>query len=93
MELCLWHVVNLEDKLESQRRNKVAVLAAIMDCSQNPMNIAKYQNDKEVMDVFNKISELFPGASGSPFHLFAAACWFNIIPAFPDEQIDLVTPP
>ncbi|GFP81293.1 protein tic 40 chloroplastic [Phtheirospermum japonicum] len=40
------------------------VQAAIMDCSQNPMSIAKYQNDKEVMDVFNKISELFPGASG-----------------------------
>ncbi|KAG4920437.1 hypothetical protein AAZX31_18G048100 [Glycine max] len=41
------------------------VQAAIMDCSQNPMNITKYQNDKEVMDVFNKISELFPGV-GSP---------------------------
>ncbi|OIV95683.1 hypothetical protein TanjilG_01477 [Lupinus angustifolius] len=42
------------------------VQAAIMDCSQNPLSIAKYQNDKEVMDVFNKISELFPGVSGSP---------------------------
>ncbi|KAM7507569.1 hypothetical protein LguiA_018022 [Lonicera macranthoides] len=42
------------------------VQAAIMDCSQNPMSIAKYQNDKEVMDVFNKISELFPGVTGSP---------------------------
>ncbi|XP_022876697.1 protein TIC 40, chloroplastic [Olea europaea var. sylvestris] len=41
------------------------VQAAIMDCSQNPLSIAKYQNDKEVMDVFNKISELFPGATGS----------------------------
>ncbi|XP_075482862.1 protein TIC 40, chloroplastic-like isoform X1 [Primulina tabacum] len=40
------------------------VQAAIMECSQNPLSIAKYQNDKEVMDVFNKISELFPGASG-----------------------------
>ncbi|XP_015949456.1 protein TIC 40, chloroplastic [Arachis duranensis] len=37
------------------------VQAAIMDCSENPMNITKYQNDKEVMDVFNKISEMFPG--------------------------------
>lgn len=37
------------------------VQAAIMDCSQNPMNIMKYQNDKEVMDVFNKLQELFPG--------------------------------
>ncbi|CAL0301380.1 unnamed protein product [Lupinus luteus] len=42
------------------------VQAAIMDCSQNPLSITKYQNDKEVMDVFNKISELFPGVSGSP---------------------------
>ncbi|XP_057490929.1 protein TIC 40, chloroplastic-like [Actinidia eriantha] len=41
------------------------VQAAIMDCSQNPLSIAKYQNDKEVMDVFNKISELFPGMTGS----------------------------
>ncbi|CAL1413390.1 unnamed protein product [Linum trigynum] len=40
------------------------VQQAIMDCSQNPMSIAKYQNDKEVMDVFNKISELFPGVTG-----------------------------
>ncbi|CAN0913797.1 Protein TIC 40, chloroplastic [Linum grandiflorum] len=43
------------------------VQQAIMECSQNPMSITKYQNDKEVMDVFNKISELFPGVSGSPF--------------------------
>ncbi|KAJ7964359.1 protein TIC 40, chloroplastic [Quillaja saponaria] len=42
------------------------VQAAIMECSQNPLSIAKYQNDKEVMDVFNKISELFPGVTGSP---------------------------
>ncbi|KDP33186.1 hypothetical protein JCGZ_13451 [Jatropha curcas] len=41
------------------------VQQAIMDCSQNPLSIAKYQNDKEVMDVFNKISELFPGVTGS----------------------------
>ncbi|RAL54986.1 hypothetical protein DM860_013682 [Cuscuta australis] len=37
------------------------IQAAIMDVSQNPYNIGKYQSDKEVMDVFNKISELFPG--------------------------------
>ncbi|KAL4184004.1 hypothetical protein AMTRI_Chr11g157860 [Amborella trichopoda] len=42
------------------------VQAAIMDCSQNPLSITKYQNDKEVMDVFNKISELFPGVTGPP---------------------------
>ncbi|KAK4490063.1 hypothetical protein RD792_000717, partial [Penstemon davidsonii] len=40
------------------------VQAAIMECSQNPLSIAKYQNDKEVMDVFTKISELFPGTTG-----------------------------
>ncbi|KAJ0785558.1 putative Heat shock chaperonin-binding, UCH-binding domain superfamily, STI1 [Helianthus annuus] len=39
------------------------VQAAIMDCSQNPMGIIKYQNDKEVMDLFDKISELFPGVT------------------------------
>ncbi|CAH2072593.1 unnamed protein product [Thlaspi arvense] len=40
------------------------VQAALMECSENPMNIMKYQNDKEVMDVFNKISQLFPGMTG-----------------------------
>jgi len=40
------------------------VQAAIMDCSQNPASFAKYQNDKEVMDVFDKISKLFPGVMG-----------------------------
>ncbi|ONK77395.1 uncharacterized protein A4U43_C02F6090 [Asparagus officinalis] len=40
------------------------VQAAIMECSQNPLSITKYQNDKEVMDVFTKISELFPGMMG-----------------------------
>lgn len=78
----------------------------IVQCSQNPLNITKYQNDKEVswkacskihmsvlvpcvhlgpadicgdsgmklfcvhvqvMDVFNKISELFPGMTGAPY--------------------------
>ncbi|KAL2925605.1 Protein TIC 40 chloroplastic [Bienertia sinuspersici] len=42
------------------------VQQAIMDVSQNPMNMTKYQNDKEVMDVFNKIQQLFPGTAG-PF--------------------------
>ncbi|PWA59279.1 Concanavalin A-like lectin/glucanase, subgroup [Artemisia annua] len=50
------------------------VQAAIMDCSQNPMSIMKYQNDKEVMDVFNKISELFPGVTGSDLTSFLV-CW------------------
>ncbi|KAG6652918.1 hypothetical protein CIPAW_05G038800 [Carya illinoinensis] len=42
------------------------IQAAIMECSQNPLSISKYQNDKEVMDLFNKISELFPVVSGPP---------------------------
>jgi len=41
------------------------IQAAIMDCSTNPMNISKYQNDPEVMQVFLKISTLFPGAGMS----------------------------
>ncbi|KAL6504929.1 hypothetical protein OROHE_023687 [Orobanche hederae] len=40
---------------------KPRVQAAIMDFCENPLSIAKYQNDKEVMDVFNKITKLFPG--------------------------------
>lgn len=43
------------------------VVEAIMDCSQNPLNITKYQNDKEVMNALLKIAELFPGATGSPY--------------------------
>lgn len=42
------------------------IQAAIMDCSSNPMNITKYQDDKEVMEVFEKISALFPGMGGPP---------------------------
>lgn len=42
------------------------VQQAMMECSQNPWNIAKYQNDKEVMDVINKLSELFPAQGGPP---------------------------
>ncbi|XAR57566.1 hypothetical protein NMG60_11025750 [Bertholletia excelsa] len=52
------------------------VQAAIMDCSQNPLSIAKYQNDKEVMDVFNKISELFPGQQG---HLDMSSGRLNLL--------------
>eukprot|EP00897_Mesotaenium_endlicherianum_P001740 jgi/Mesen1/1594/ME000134S00716 len=40
------------------------VQAAILDCSTNPANISKYIADKEVMDVFNKITELFPTQAG-----------------------------
>lgn len=33
---------------------------ALMECSQNPMNIAKYNDDEEVMRVFTKISSMMP---------------------------------
>ncbi|CAI5459413.1 unnamed protein product [Closterium sp. Yama58-4] len=33
--------------------------AAILDVSSNPMNWTKYQNDAEVMEIFNQIQELF----------------------------------
>lgn len=42
---------------------KPAVMAAIAECTQNPMNIFKYQNDEEVMKVFEKMSSLFPQAA------------------------------
>ena len=35
-----------------------------MDCSANPMNITKYQNDPEVMKTFEKLASLFPQAGG-----------------------------
>ena len=40
------------------------VQAAVMDCSANPMNITKYQNDPEVMKTFEKLASLFPQAGG-----------------------------
>jgi len=33
----------------------------MMDCSQNPNNISKYQDDPEIMSVFVKLSSMFPG--------------------------------
>jgi Glu-tRNA(Gln) amidotransferase subunit E-like FAD-binding protein len=43
------------------------VQQAIFDISQNPMNITKYQNDPEVMNVLNKVTEVFsPSAMGGP---------------------------
>lgn len=35
------------------------VQQAIMDISQNPMNVVKYQNDPEVMKVLEKVNEIF----------------------------------
>jgi len=37
------------------------VQAAMMDCSQHPNNISKYQDDPEIMSVFIKLSSMFPG--------------------------------
>lgn len=42
------------------------IQAAIMDISQNPMNISKYQDDPEIMGTFMKINSLFPGMGGPP---------------------------
>ena len=36
---------------------------AVMDCSSNPNNIMKYQNDPEIMSVFMKLATMFPGAA------------------------------
>ena len=38
---------------------------AVMDCSSNPNNIMKYQNDPEIMSVFMKLATMFPGAAGA----------------------------
>lgn len=35
------------------------IKAAIVDCSKNPFNIRKYQNDSEIMDVFDRVQKLF----------------------------------
>ncbi|KAG1677073.1 hypothetical protein FOA52_001243 [Chlamydomonas sp. UWO 241] len=42
------------------------VQAAIIDISQNPMNIMKYQNDPEIMKVLEKVTEVFQPAGGMP---------------------------
>ena len=41
------------------------VQAAVMDCSANPMNITKYQNDPEVMKTFEKLASLFPNSKNN----------------------------
>jgi hypothetical protein len=43
---------------------KPSVMAAIAECTKSPMNIFKYQNDEEVMRVFEKMSAMFPQAAG-----------------------------
>ncbi|KAG2445908.1 hypothetical protein HXX76_000511 [Chlamydomonas incerta] len=40
------------------------VQAAIMDISQNPMNIMKYQTDPEIMKVLEKVTEIFQPQMG-----------------------------
>ncbi|KAH7621531.1 hypothetical protein Ndes2526B_g03868 [Nannochloris sp. 'desiccata'] len=44
---------------------KPSVMAAIAECTKSPMNIFKYQNDEEVMRVFEKMSAMFPQAAGA----------------------------
>lgn len=43
---------------------KPNVMAAIAECTKNPMAIFQYQNDEEVMRVFEKMSSMFPQAAG-----------------------------
>jgi hypothetical protein len=38
---------------------------AVMEVHQNPMAIVKYQEEEEVMKVFNKMAALFPAAAGA----------------------------
>lgn len=39
------------------------IMTAIAECTKDPMNIFKYQNDEEVMKVFEKMQQLFPQAA------------------------------
>ena len=48
----------------AQLMTKPSVLSAIAECSKDPMALAKYTGDKEVMLVFEKMSSMFPGAAG-----------------------------
>ncbi|KAI7836497.1 hypothetical protein COHA_009645 [Chlorella ohadii] len=41
------------------------IMAAIAECTKNPMAIFNYQNDPEVLRVFEKMSQLFPQAAGA----------------------------
>lgn len=41
------------------------IMAAIAECTKNPMAIFNYQNDPEVLRVFEKMSTLFPQAAGA----------------------------
>lgn len=41
------------------------IQTAIMECSKNPMNMSKYQDDPEVMKVFMKMSQLLPNNGGA----------------------------
>lgn len=44
--------------------SKPEVQTAMMECTQNPMNVVKYQSNPEIMNVFKKIEMLFPQNSG-----------------------------
>jgi len=43
---------------------KPNVSAALMDVSQNPMNMSKYAGDAEVMGVLNKMQAMVMGPGG-----------------------------
>ena len=54
----------MQDPELAQLMTKPSVLSAIAECSKDPMAIMKYSSDKEVMTVFEKMSQMFPGAAG-----------------------------
>jgi hypothetical protein len=41
------------------------IMTAIAECSKDPMNIFKYQNDEEVMKVFEKLQQMVPGGAAA----------------------------
>lgn len=49
----------------AQMMTNPKVMAAIAECTKNPMAIFQYQNDPEVLRVFEKMSALFPQAAGA----------------------------
>ena len=50
----------MQDPELAQAFQNPKVQQAVMDCSTNPMNITKYQDDPEIMSTFEKLAAMFP---------------------------------
>lgn len=50
----------MQDPELAQSFQNPKVQQAVMDCSTNPMNITKYQDDPEIMSTFEKLAAMFP---------------------------------